>query len=100
MQVVIFWRSQRGPAPYTRRSAMHRSKLDIGGEDAGAGGMSVSSGSSGASGMGASSSSSDASAMAHSTGSAVGEGTRSAGVGDLLVCERSGASWSPPAQQL
>ena len=48
---------------------MHRSELDIGGADAGAGGMSISSGSSGASGMGASSTSSDASAMAHSTGS-------------------------------
>ena len=43
---------------------MHRSKPDIRGADAGAGG------SSGASGMGASSSSTDASAIAHSTGSA------------------------------
>ena len=65
----FFWRRSRGPAPYIRRSAMHRSKLDIGGADAGAGGMSISSGSSGASGMGASSSSSDASAMAQPTGS-------------------------------
>ena len=40
MQVVG---AQRGPAPYTRRSAMHRSKLDIGGAAAGAGGMSISS---------------------------------------------------------
>ena len=48
---------------------MHRSKLDIGGADAGAGGMSIISGSGGASGIGASSSSSDASDMAHSTGS-------------------------------
>ena len=48
---------------------MHRSKRDIGGADAGAGGMSIGSGSSGASGMGASSSSSYASAMAQSTGS-------------------------------
>ena len=46
---------------------MHRSKLDIGGAHAAAGGMSISSGSSGASGMGASSLSSDASVMAHST---------------------------------
>ena len=42
---------------------MQRSKFDIGGADAGAGGMSISSGSGGASGMGASSSPSDASAM-------------------------------------
>ena len=64
MQVVIFWEAQRGPAPYTKRSAMH--KLDIGGANAGAGGMSISSGSggAGASGVGASSASSDASAMA------------------------------------
>ena len=56
-------------------SAMHRSKLDIGGADAGAGGMSISSGSgsAGASGVGASSSSSDASVMApfHRAGSGV-----------------------------
>ena len=48
---------------------MQRSKLDMGGADAGAGGMSISSSSGGASGMGASSSSSAASAMAQSTGS-------------------------------
>ena len=47
---------------------MHRSRLDMRGSDAGAGGMSISSGSGGASGIGASSSS-DASAMAQSTGS-------------------------------
>ena len=66
---VAFFGPQRGPAPYTRRSAMHRSKLDIGGADAGAGGMLISShaGGAGASDMGASSSSSDASAMAQST---------------------------------
>ena len=54
--------AQRGPALYTRCSAM----LDIGGADAGAGGMSISSGSggAGASGMGASSPSSDSSAIA------------------------------------
>ena len=47
----FFWRRQRGPAPYTRRSAMHRSKSDIGGADAGAAGMSISSGSRGGSAM-------------------------------------------------
>ena len=46
---------------------MQRSKLVKGGADAGAGGMSISSGSGGASGMGASSSPSVASAMAQST---------------------------------
>ena len=65
----FFRKTQRGLAPYTRRRAMQRSKLDIGRADAGAGGMSMTSGSGGASGMGASSSSSEASAMAHSTGS-------------------------------
>ena len=78
MQVAIFWKVQRGPAQYTRRSAMHLSKLDIGGADAGAGGMSISSGSGGAdaSGIGASSSSSDASPMLHSTGcSGAGSGS-------------------------
>ena len=40
---VNFCWVQRGPAPYTKRSAMHRSKLDMGGADAGAGGMSISS---------------------------------------------------------
>ena len=50
-------------APYTWR-AMHRSKVDIGGADARAGGMSISS-ESGAPGMGVSSSSSDASATVH-----------------------------------
>ena len=44
---------------------MQRSKFDFGRADAGAGGMSMISGSGGASGMGALSSSSDASAMAH-----------------------------------
>ena len=44
---------------------MQRSRLDMRGADAGAGGMSISSGSSGASGMGASSSPSVASAIAH-----------------------------------
>ena len=78
MQVVFFWRHQRGPAPYTKRNAMQRSKFDIGRADAGAGGMSMISSSSGASGMGASSSSSDASAMAQSIRS-------------------SGASWSAAA---
>ena len=65
LMVVPCVKTQRGPAPYTRRRAMQRSQFDIRGGDAGAGGMSISSGSSGASGMGASSSSSDASAMAH-----------------------------------
>ena len=48
---------------------MQRSKLVMGGADAGAGGMSISSGSGGASGMGASSSPYVASAMAQPTGS-------------------------------
>ena len=43
MRVAIFGVRQRGPAPYNRRSAMHRSKLDIGGADAGAGDMATSS---------------------------------------------------------
>ena len=46
VQVAIFFgRHQRGPAPYTKRNAMQRSKFDIGRADAGAGGMSISSGS-------------------------------------------------------
>ena len=67
MQVAICFGPQRGPAPCTRRSAMDRSKLDIGGADARAGGTSISASSRGAGalGMGASSSSSDTSAMAH-----------------------------------
>ena len=48
MRVAILGRPQRGPAPYARRSAMHRSKFDLGGANAGAGGMSISSGSGGA----------------------------------------------------
>ena len=57
---------------------MQRFKFDIGGADAGAGGMSMISGSGGASGMGASSSSSDASAMGQSTGSSgAGSGSMS-----------------------
>ena len=75
---VAFFCFQRGPAPYNRRSAMHRSKLDIGGADAGAGGMSIGSDSGGASGMSASSSSSDASAVVHSTGSS--------GAGSCSIC--------------
>ena len=54
---------------------MQRSKLVMGGADAGAGGMSISSGSGGASGMGASSSPYVASAMAQSTG-VLGSGLR------------------------
>ena len=67
MQVAILGERQRGPTPYTRRSAMHRSKLDIeGAEDAAAGGMSTSSGSSASACGGVpSSSSSDSSAIAH-----------------------------------
>ena len=66
---------------------MHRSVLDIGGADAGAGGMSISSGSSGASGMDTSSSSSDASAMAQSTGSAgAGSGTISLANNAPVAC--------------
>ena len=68
MVVYFFFETQRGPAPYTRRRAMQRSKLVTGGADAGAGGMSISSGSGCASGMGASSSPSVASAMASPLG--------------------------------
>ena len=66
-------------------TAMHRSKLDIGGADAGTGGMSISSssGDAGASGMGASSASSDASVMGHSTGSA------GAGSGSMRFANKS-----------
>ena len=76
----FFGGAQRGPEPYTRRSAMHRSELDIGGPHAAIGGMSISTGSggAGASGMGASSSSSDASAVVHST--------RSSGAGSGSIC--------------
>ena len=65
---------------------MHRSKFDIRGADAGAGGMSISSGTGGASGMGASSSSSDASAMAQSTGSS--------GAGSGTMCLEKSSSWA------
>ena len=64
---------------------MHRSKFDIGGADAGAGGMSIKSG------MGASSSSSDASAMAQSTGSS------GAGSGSMCLEKRSSREWSAAA---
>ena len=70
---------------------MHRSKFDIGGADAGAGGMSITSGSGGASGMGASSSLSEASAMAHPTGSSV------AGSGSMCLEIRSSREWSAVA---
>ena len=41
MQVAFLGvETQRGPAPYTKRNAMQRSKFDIGRADAGAGGMS------------------------------------------------------------
>ena len=49
----FFCKTHRGPEPYTSRRAMQRSRLDMRGADAGAGGMSI------RSGMGASSSSSD-----------------------------------------
>ena len=71
---------------------MQRSKLDIGGADAGAGGMPITSGSSGASGLGASSSSSDASAMAQST--------RSSGAGSGSVCLEESSSWAWSAAAL
>ena len=64
---------------------MQRSKFDIRGADAGAGGMSISSGSGGASDMGASSSSSDPSAMAQSTGSS--------GAGSASMCLEKSSSW-------
>ena len=89
MQVVIFiGRHQRGPAPYTKRNAMQRSKFDIGRADAGAGGTSMISGSGGASGMGASSSSSGASAMAQSTGSS------GPGSGSMCLQKSSSRAWS------
>ena len=86
---MFFYKTHRGPAPYTRRRAMHRSRLDMRGADAGAGGMSISSGSGsggGASGMGASSSSSVASAMAQSTGSS--------GAGSGTMCLEKSSSWA------
>ena len=91
MQVAIFGGTQRGPALYTRRIVMHRSKLDIRGAETGAEGMSISSGSGGASDMGASSSSSDASAMAHSTGSSGG------GSGSMCLEKSSSWAWSVAA---
>ena len=70
---------------------MHLSKLDIGGADAGAGGMSMISGSSGASGMGASFSSSDASAVAQSRGSGgAGSGTISLANNAPAACKLVG----------
>ena len=77
VMIVNFSKTQRGAAPYTRRRAMHRSKLVM---DARAGGMSISSGSGGASGMGASSSLSEGSAMAQSAGSS------GAGSGSMCQC--------------
>ena len=62
VMLCIFDKTHRSPAPYTRRRAMQRSNLVMGGADAGAGGMSISSSSGGASDMGASSSPSVASA--------------------------------------
>ena len=92
MQVVIFFgRRQRDPAPYTKRNAMQRSKFDIGRADAGAGGMSMISGSGGASGMGTSSSSYDASAMAQSTGSS------GVGSGSMCLEKSSSREWSAAA---
>ena len=96
MQVVIwlfFWRTQRGPAPYSRRSAMHRSKLDIESADAGDGGMSISygSGAAGASGMGAPSSSSDAYVTAQST---TAQSTGSSGAGSSSMCLEKSSSWA------
>ena len=70
---------------------MQRSKFDIRGADARAGGMSISSGSGGASGVGASSSSSVASAMAHSTGSS------GAGSGSMCLEKSSSWAWSAAA---
>ena len=73
---------------------MHRSKFDMRGADAGAGGMSITSGSGsggGASGMGASSSLSVASAMAQSTGSS------GAGSGTMCLEKRSSWAWSAAA---
>ena len=86
-----FFRPQHGPALFKRRSAMHRSKLDIGGADARAGGMSINSGSggAGASGMGASSSSYNVSAMAHSLGSS--------GAGSSSVRFEKSSSWAQSA---
>ena len=69
----------------TRRRAMQCSKLDIGGADAGAGGMSI------RSGMGASSSSSDAFSMAQSTGSS------GAGSGSMCLAKSSSREWSDAA---
>ena len=70
---------------------MQRSKLVMGGADAGAGGMSISSSSAGASGKGASSSPYVASAMAQSTGSS------GAGSGSMCLEKSSSREWSAAA---
>ena len=72
---------------------MQRSRFDMRGADAGAGGMSISCGSGGASGMGASSSpsSSVSSAIAH-----IG-GPSSAGSGAMCLAKRSSREWSAAA---
>ena len=72
---------------------MQRSRFDMRGADAGAGGMSISSGSGGASGMGASSSpsSSVSSAIAH-----IG-GPSSSGSGAMCLAKRSSREWSAAA---
>ena len=72
---------------------MQRSRFDMRGADAGAGGMSISSRSGGASGMGASSSpsSSVSSAIAH-----IG-GPSSAGSGAMCLAKRSSREWSAAA---
>ena len=73
---------------------MQRFKFDIGGADAGAGDMSISSGSGGASDMGASSSSCDASAMAQSTTSS------GAGSGSMCLEKSSSWAWSAAASSM
>ena len=81
-------------------TAMHRSKLEIGGADAGTGGMSISSssGDAGASGMGASSASSDASVMGHSTGSA-GAGSGSIRFANKSPVACSSLAFSPASRK-
>ena len=86
MQVAFFFgRHQRGPAPYTKRNGMQRSKFDIGRADAGVAGMSISSGSSCASGMGASSSS---------------QSTGSSGAGSGSVCLEKSSSCASSVARL
>ena len=91
MMVVDVFRDSAWSSASSRRRPIQRSKFDIGRADAGADGMSMTSGPGGASCVGASSSSSEASAMAHSTGSS------GAGSGSMYLENRSSRGWSAAA---